>query len=214
MMSKSIPGRPGAFPQPAATTDGEALFEELFLAHYDRVFRLLYSIVGSRQEAEDLAQETFLKLHKHRFDAGRQHNVPAWLFKVATNLAYNTLRGEKRREQRQESAGQAMLRSGSAPDPAQVALREAERATVRRVLAGLPERQARLLLLRHAGLSYQELADALDVAPSSVGTMLARAHAAFEAAFQREAAGPGQPKPESSRVPVCHESERGKDHGH
>ena len=61
---------------------------------------------------------------------------------------------------------------------------------VREVLYSLPERQARLLFLRHAGLSYNELANALDVAPGSVGTLLARAHAAFADAFQEAAAGP------------------------
>jgi len=76
-------------------------------------------------------------------------------------------------------------------------LRYDERETVRQVLAGLPPRQAQLLLLRHAGLTYRELAEAFDVAHGSVGTLLARASAAFKAAYQatvfepEEAAGDG-----------------------
>ena len=60
----------------------------------------------------------------------------------------------------------------------------AMRCTVRRVLAHLLERQSRLLLLRHAGLSYAEIAEALDVAPGSVGTLLVRAEKAFLAAYK------------------------------
>lgn len=160
-------------------------FDALFLAHYDGIYRILFRIVGSREEAEDLAQETFLRLHHHRFSEEREHNVRAWLYRVATNLAYNALRSRQRRQQRQEVAafhGTAM--SDHAPNPADVAERQAERETVRRVLATLQPRQARLLLLRHAGLSYRELAEALDVAPGSIGTLLARAKAAFEAAYR------------------------------
>jgi RNA polymerase sigma-70 factor (ECF subfamily) len=163
----------------------EADFEPLFLAHYAGIYRLLFRIVGSREEAEDLAQETFLRLYHQRFPAGREHNVRAWLYRVATNLAYNARRGRQRQAQHHEAAAhQATVMSDPAPDPAEVTLQRDERETVRRVLAGLPPRQAQLLLLRHAGLSYQELAEAMDVAPGSVGTLLARAEAAFEAAYR------------------------------
>jgi len=164
-------------------------FDALFLAHYSGVYRLLYRIVGTREEAEDLAQETFLRLARQRFPADRQHNVRAWLYRVATNLAYNALRGQGRRERRQEAVAHQVTTAGSpALDPAEAAAREDERAVVRRALAVLPERQAQLLLLRHAGLSYRELAEALDVAPGSVGTLLARAEAAFEKVY-REGGG-------------------------
>jgi RNA polymerase sigma-70 factor (ECF subfamily) len=121
----------------------EVGFDSQFLAHYDGVYRLLFRIVGTREQAEDLAQETFLKLHRHRFPAGREHDVRSWLYRVATNLAYNALRSANRRERRHERA----LRDGSAlpspsPDPAAAAVRECERQAVRRVLATLSERQA------------------------------------------------------------------------
>jgi RNA polymerase sigma-70 factor (ECF subfamily) len=72
----------------------------------------------------------------------------------------------------------------SEPDPVEVAEREDERAAVRHALAALPERQAQLLLMRHAGLSYRELAEALGIAPGSVGTSLVRAETAFEKVYQ------------------------------
>jgi RNA polymerase sigma-70 factor (ECF subfamily) len=164
----------------------DAEFEALFLAQYDGIYRFLFRIVGSRQDAEDLVQETFLRLLHQRFPQGRHHNVRAWLYRVATNLAYNALRGRTRQERRQEAAYQSAL-SEQPSDPAEVALRSEEREVVRRVLAGLPLRQAQLLLLRYAGLSYRELAEVTHVAPGSVGTLLARAEAAFEATYRAEA---------------------------
>jgi RNA polymerase sigma-70 factor (ECF subfamily) len=113
--------------------------------------------------------------------------VRAWLYRVAVNLAYNALRSRGRRQRREEATAQTAWAVGSpAPDPAEAAIRSDERAAVRRALAALPERQAQLLLLRHAGLSYRELAEALHIAPGSVGTLLARAGAAFEKAYQEE----------------------------
>jgi RNA polymerase sigma-70 factor (ECF subfamily) len=167
---------------PAVTTRPEADFDSLFLAHYDGVYRLLYRIVGAREDAEDLAQETFMRLARQRFRPDGEQYLRAWLYRVATNLAYNLLRGEGRRTRRQQQFGSAAAVE-TEPDPTEVALRGDEQAAVRRTLARLPERQAQLLLLRHAGLSYRELAEAAGVAPGSVGTLLARAEAAFEKAY-------------------------------
>ncbi len=165
------------------TSPSEIDFDALFLADYDGVYRLLYRIVGTREEAEDLAQEAFLRLARQRFPASREHNVRAWLYKVAANLAYNALRGEARRARHQEqSARQEALAADV--DATEAAARSDEQAAVRQALASLPERQSHLLLLRHAGLSYRELAEAIGVAQGSVGTLLARAEAAFEKAYR------------------------------
>ena len=61
----------------------------------------------------------------------------------------------------------------------------AEQQRVREVLLTLKPRLARLLLLRYSGLSYAEIASALEIAPSSVGTLLARAEKAFEQAYDK-----------------------------
>jgi len=160
--------------------DGE--FEDAFLTHYEGVYRLLFRLMGSPEEAADLAQETFLRLYRQRFPRWREHNLRAWLYRVATNLAYNALRGRSRRERRQEAVSRA-LESGEL-DPVETTVRHEEQEMVRRVLTGLPPRQAQLLLLYYAGLSYRELAAALGVAPGSVGTLLARAKAAFEIRYR------------------------------
>jgi len=163
-------------------------FDALFLAHYAEIYRLLYRIVGAREEAEDLAQEAFLRLHRspHLWASGEQHehNVRAWLFRVATNLAYNALRHERRSQARQERLADNAAGNGAAPDPIEAALQMDARTTVRQALAALPARQGQLLVLRYAGLSYRELAVAVAVAPGSVGTLLARAETAFERAYR------------------------------
>lgn len=169
----------------------DASFETLFYRHYDRVYGLLFRLVGNRVEAEDLTQEAFLKLYDHafskrRFVVRRDHNIGGWLYRVATNLGYNWLRGQKRRWQRN-----VLL----VPQPEMEAAAEREvveretQAAVRAALASLSPRQAQLLLLRQMGLSYAECAEACGVAPSSVGTLLTRAAEAFRKAYGEERGG-------------------------
>ncbi len=161
-----------------------ASFEVLFHQHYDRVYGLLFRLLGNRAEAEDVTQEVFLKLHDHafsrRFLRQREHNLGAWLYRTATNAGYNAIRGRQRRWQRNRLL---------VPDPqgalgAEQEMEQRERETaVRSVLAKLPERQTQLLLMRQMGFSYAECAAAVGVAPSSVGTLLARAAAAFRQSY-------------------------------
>ena len=154
-------------------------FEHLFVRHYAQVYRVLYSLVGTREASEDLAQETFLQLYRHAPAVQAGGTVAAWLCKVAINRGYNYLRDERRAQQRLEH-----LATGLRADPYAELARSEERALVREVLARLPERQVKLLLLRNAGLSLAEIAAALDLAPGSVGTLLARAERAFAGAYE------------------------------
>ena len=173
-----------------------ASYETLFYRHYDRVYGLLFRLVGSRGEAEDLTQEAFLKLYRHAyakrplgknpFNAGQEQNISAWLYRVATNLGYDALRGRRRRWQRDR----LLLPDpqGSPGAESEVERRE-EQAAVRAVLARLPQRQVQLLLLRQMDFSYAECAAVCDVAPGSVGTLLARAARDFRKAFEEQDGG-------------------------
>lgn len=185
MMTDQLPRRSGAPTAQDTARRTDAAFDALFLAHYESVYRQAYRVTGNAQEAEDLAQEAFVRLHSQSFGSDRDHNARAWLLKVVTNLAFNAIRGNRRRDQREEVVYDDRP---AVPDPADAVVRSDEQEHVRLVLQQLPERQARLLLLRHAGMSYGELASALDVAPGSIGTLLARAHAAFAAAYREAAA--------------------------
>ncbi|HET9221395.1 MAG TPA: sigma-70 family RNA polymerase sigma factor [Roseiflexaceae bacterium] len=159
----------------------DAAFEQLFLRYYGQVYRVLYSLVGGREPAEDLAQETFLALYHHPPSIAPGTTLIAWLCRVALNRGYNALRGERRERARVERLAEPPAQ----PDPQAELLRAEERARVRAALARLPERQSQLLLLRHAGLAYTEIAAIVDVAPGSVGTLLARAERAFMAEYEQ-----------------------------
>lgn len=180
-----------ARPLPAVKTQpSEADFDRLFVEHYESVYRVAYRLASTREEAEDLAQEAFLRLHRQPGiwgagqAGGRAHNVRGWLYRVVTNLAYNALRARTRRRRREDVAWQASAAMNGEVDPAEAAIRADERVTVHRALARLPERQVQLLLMRYAGMSYRELAEALDLAQGSIGTLLARAESAFERAYR------------------------------
>jgi RNA polymerase sigma-70 factor (ECF subfamily) len=159
-------------------TGSDAAFELLFMRYYSQVFRVLYSLLGSRESSEDLAQETFLELYRHVPTLQGDGALAAWLCRVALNKGYNVLRSERRAQQMMQ---RFMVGREEQYDEAE---RTEERAFVRDVLARLPERQSKLLLLRHAGLSLAEIAPVLEVAASSVGTLLARAERAFASAYE------------------------------
>lgn len=161
-------------------------FEMLFYRHYDRVYGLLFRLTGNRADAEDLAQEIFLKLYRQPLTGSRSHNVSAWLYRVATNRGYNHIRDRRRRWQRDKALLQEMTETN--PDPLVELSRKETQYRVRLVLSHLPERQTQLLLLRQMGLSYTELAEACQVAPGSVGKMLSRAGDAFRQVYENETA--------------------------
>ena len=156
-------------------------FEILFARHYDMVYGVLYRLTGTRHEAEDLAQEVFLKLYK--LPLRNNENIAGWLYRVALNTGYNALRSEQRREKRERIVGL------DTPTPAQPEEEVSRRETQKRVRAALsqiPSRAAKLLILRETGFSYKEMAEIVGVAPGSVGTLLARAQKAFRSAYQKE----------------------------
>jgi RNA polymerase sigma-70 factor (ECF subfamily) len=162
----------------------EASFETLFYRHYDRIYGLLFRLLGNRTEAEDVTQEVFLKLYRQPLRGRREHNVGGWLYRVATNMGYNYLRSARRRRGRD-----TRLVPDATDEPVRPAdrvIQEETRAVVRAALAKLPQRQTQMLLLRQMGLSYSELAAACDVAPGSVGTMLSRAAQAFREVYEEE----------------------------
>lgn len=158
--------------------DAETEFEQVFAQHYARVYGVLVRLVGERAEAEDLAVEAFWRLWQRA--PARWDNLGGWLYRVAVRLGYNALRAARRRAGYEVTAGRDALEQAAPPDPALAVEQAQERARVRAVLARLPARSAQLLSLRHSGLSYQEIAAALELAPGSIGTLLARAEAEFE----------------------------------
>jgi len=176
-------------PQKAAELQADRLdqaspaFEALFQQHWTRLCELLYALVGDSAEAEDLALETFWQLYRR--PPAQASNLGGWLYRVGTNLGFNALRARQRRQRYEAQSAEWAAGSDSNLDPSQVLERSQERQKVRLALASLPPRQAKLLLLRHSGFSYAEIAQALELAPGSVGTLLARAERRFQERYAR-----------------------------
>lgn len=160
-------------------------FEDAFNEHWDRVYEVLFRIVGERAEAEDLSLETFLRLYNRPPKFESWEKLAGWLYRVATNLGFNALRSRKRRSRYEEEAGHLVMDVHAAPDPAKEAERLEEIQRVRQILSLMKPRDAKLLILRNSGFSYTELAVTLDVAPGSIGTLLVRAEADFEKRYRR-----------------------------
>src|SRR6266542_4238756 len=145
-----------------------------------------YRLLGDHGEAEDVVQETFLKLDGHPVLDRPDEEVAAWLRRVCLNASYNRLRGQRRATARLDRAGRLERVDDEVDEgggPLLDVLRAEEQRAVRRALAALPERQRACLLLRHAGFSYAEVAATLDLAVGSVGVLLARGERAFRDAY-------------------------------
>ena len=159
-------------------------FEALFQEHWTRVYRLLRRLVGDPSEAEDLALETFLRLYQNRRKNEDGFNTGGWLYRVATNLGLHSIRSWRRRERYETTAGRYELAEPREDSPPEIQSQEEERLLVRRALARMNGRQSQLLILRYSGLSYKELASALDLAPASIGPLLVRAEREFEKQYR------------------------------
>jgi RNA polymerase sigma factor (sigma-70 family) len=166
---------------PPGPGDVRADLEEVFRHAYQRVVGVAARVLGSRTEAEDVAQEVFLRFGRSAVPAGE---ATGWLCVAAAHTALNHLRTGRRRASREEAAG---ADRAVAPDVADAVVTRDERRRVRAALARLPRRQAVALVLRHSGLSYAEVAAALDLSPASVGTTVRRAESALREELNRHA---------------------------
>jgi RNA polymerase sigma factor (sigma-70 family) len=155
-------------------------FEVLFMEHWPSVYRLLCRLVGDPAEAEDLALETFFRLYQRHPSPPREFNLGGWLHRVATNLGLHSIRSFKRREQYEIAAGKGVLEESPENQPAQIQSQEEDRRLVRLALARMDKSKAQLLVLRYSGFAYKEIAQALELVPSSIGPLLLRAEREFE----------------------------------
>lgn len=179
-MINSMKNLKGDVVETTSTDSSSSAFESLFVQHWANIYRLLCRLVGDSAEAEDLALETFLRLYQRYPLRGTEDNPGGWLHRVATNLGLQSIRSWKRRERYEMAAGKYALEEIPEDRPAVILAQNEERRLVRLALAKMNERQSRLLILRHSGLSYKEIAEALELAPASIGPLLLRAEREFE----------------------------------
>lgn len=154
-------------------------FDATFDAQYPDLVRYCHRLTGDRDVAEDMAQESLMRLFDHKVD-GPTHGVRAWLFKTATHLIRDRYRVDKNRRRLLEA-------HPVSPSPRESPERGVERREAREIawtaLATLSTRDREILLMRYSGFSYKEIAEAVDVAATSVGTLLARAERRFSEAL-------------------------------
>jgi RNA polymerase sigma-70 factor, ECF subfamily len=155
---------------------------DLFGAHGTALYRFAAVLTRHREDAEDVVQETFVKLLRHLEAGGDTTNIRGWLFTVAAHAARDRQRG-RRRWLPWASAHEPAV-APSALDDEDGRIRSA-RAALRR----LPDRDRLLLALRAQGLSYRDIASAAGIQPGSVGRLLARAAGRWAAAVRRDGNG-------------------------
>jgi RNA polymerase sigma-70 factor (ECF subfamily) len=163
----------------ATSTDTVLDIESLFRVRFHCVARVIAQVVRDPARAEELAVEAFVRLW--RTPRAHTPQAEAWLYRTAVRLGLDELRRQTRRD-RYESL-LAIVRRNPTPEQLHAAAEEQDR--VRSVLASLPARQAEMLLLRSHDLNYGELAAALDIHPTSLGTLLARAKKSFRKEYVR-----------------------------
>lgn len=151
-------------------------FARLFDAHHPRLFRYFARLSGDPDLAADLAQEALVALYQR----GEAPETPGpWLITVAMNRFRNA-RAKLARRTRLLTVARGEMAQADPPPPADGAvLASGERARVRGVLDRLEPREREILLLRAEGYSYREIAAVVGIKDTSVGTILARARAAF-----------------------------------
>jgi RNA polymerase sigma-70 factor (ECF subfamily) len=169
-----------------AFRDGDdAAFDALFERWAGKLLRFLERMVRDEAVAEELVQETFLRVHRARARYAPDAKFSTWLYTIASNVARNELRRPFRRaphdstDERREDGRPLELAAEESPVDDIVNARR-EGAGVEAALQRLPERQrAALWLAAVEGLPYAEVAAALETSESSVKALVHRARVAL-----------------------------------
>lgn len=165
-----------------------AAFRELVERSHETVFRLAVAIVGDRDEAADVVQETYIRAWDARAALRDGAAALGWLCRIARNVAHDRRRSWWSRIRAPMAEAALELRPAEDDPPADEALAAAQAAgAVRRALASLPEKHRVVLALREVeGMSYEEIAVALGVPVGTVESRLHRARAGLAQRLERE----------------------------
>ncbi len=192
--------------------DDTAAFAELVERFQHRLVAVMHHLVGSAEEAEDLAQEVFLRVYRVRKRYRPRAKFSTWLFTIANNLAMNALRDRKRRpvlplELRESgSVGGGTPPAATRDEPPTQNLQQQELADViRRALDGLNERQrVAIVLNKFEDMNYAEIAEVMGLTTKAVKSLLSRARTKLREALQGYIYMDGDPPP-----PEAAEAEEG-----
>ena len=174
--------------------DNAAAFEELVSRYQVRLLTIFRHLVGNQSLAEDLAQETFMRVFRarKRYEPGAKFST--WLFTIANNVASNAKRSLARRREVGAPTGsnttsvislEQMAKEASGLMPARrldtVEMAELVRSAVETLN---PRQRMAILLCRFEGMSYAEIAEAMDMTPQAVKSLLSRARGNLRAALE------------------------------
>ncbi len=161
-----------------------SLFDQL----QDRLLRYLMSLGLPAPDGEEVIQEVFLALFQHLQRGKPRHNLRAWLFKVAHNLALkqrNVIRRNRQVAWDYGGASAENLIVDRTPNAEDQIVRNQRQVRLLGILQALPEQDRRCLSLRAEGLTYREIAHVLEMSLGSVSLSLARSLARFARAEER-----------------------------
>ncbi len=167
----------------------ESAFEVLVERHERRVFRLLMRMMGTREEAEDVSQETFLSLHRHGKRFRSEARFSTFVYRVAANAALNRRRTLGRARARSERFAVRQAAGDNLPyaprDPEDAALGSELTARVQDALQTLtPSLRMPVVLYDIEGLAYGEIAEILGVAEGTIKSRIHRARKALRDELQ------------------------------
>lgn len=165
-----------------AQSGDEGAFEQLLLAHQKGVYNLCLRMAGNPNDALDLSQEAFIRawraLGQYQFDAA----FSTWLFRLTSNVCIDFLRRQKRQQHMSltvtddDEPGEEFTVPDPAPGPEEQAVHNERRQAVARAMAALPEDYRAVMQLRAVEeLSYEQIAEILDIKVGTVKSRLARA---------------------------------------
>jgi RNA polymerase sigma-70 factor (ECF subfamily) len=161
-------------------------FGELYERFSPAVFNVALRMVGSREDAEDIRQEVFLRAHRALKEFKGEARFSTWLYRIAANVALDEIRRRKptvsadalREESRWEAA------AGERGDPQEQLDRNLAREAVQAALLAMPPHYRILVVLKHIeGLSYEEIASVLGCSLTSLNVRLHRARESFRKAL-------------------------------
>jgi len=186
-----------------ACREGEtSAFDVLVDRWEDKIRGAAWRVLGSEEEARDVAQEAFLKAYRGLAGFKREARFSSWLYQIALNLCRDRLRRRRTRAavslEELEEAGPVLVEPR--PGAHEMALRNDLAGAVRRAIASLSEEQREVVILKeYEGLTFLEIAQALDVPVSTVKTRLYRGLGQLRVRLERDGVRGVAPVPAPAR---------------
>ena len=185
------------------TLPGDTRAFESLVAHYKgRVYGIAYRLMGNQQEAEDQAQEAFLKVYRNIKTLEDPATFPAWITRIVTNTCLDALTRRKRRPQttplapaNAEEPEELRYVDTRTPTPEEAVLRREVRRCLETALQRMePGARAVLVLRDIEDRPYQEVADMLAIGLSAVKMRIHRARVSFQDLLERVCPGVARPR--------------------